>query len=188
MDTDFNLQNLLYLRQMREEALNLYDYCLTEGTAAPLMKFIEEQIALDPPPLLLLYEISDDIQQRILVLRENHFDVRHQVVKAVQDLYHADVSRIFPSDKLESYHLIDVNEIIAALQGQGISITDEEMVLLVNLLRKSRDTASQLQQDINLTEALQMMVLDWVQALTVTIAREYQPRLTDQFDTGTYLH
>ena len=188
MDTDFNLQNLLYLRQMREEALNLYDYCLTEGTAAPLIKFIEEQIALDPPPLLLLYEISDDIQQRILVLRENHFDVRHQVVKAVQDLYQADVSRIFPSDKLESYHLIDVNDIIGDLQGQGISITDEEMVLLVNLLRKSRDTASQLQQDIHLTEGLQMMVHDWVQALTITIARDYQPRFDDPFNTDSYLH
>lgn len=188
MDTDFNLQNLLYLRQMREEALNLYDYCLTEGTAAPLIKFIEEQISLDPPPLLLLYEISDDIQQRILVLRENHFDVRHQVVKAVQDLYQADVSRIFPSDKLESYHLIEVNEIIGDLQGQGISITDEEMVLLVNLLRKSRDTASQLQQDIHLTEGLQTMMHDWVQALTITIARDYQPHFTDPFNTDSYLH
>lgn len=188
MDSDFNLQHLLYLRQMREEALNLYDYCLTEGTAAPLMKFIEEQIALDPPPLLLLYEISDDIQQRILVLRENHFDVRHQVVKAVQDLYHADVSQIFPSSKIDNYHLIDVNDIIAGIQGQGISITDEEMVLLVNLIRKSRDTASQLQQDIILTEGLQTMVHDWVQALTITIAREYQPRLNDQFNTESLLH
>lgn len=188
MDSDFNLQNLLYLRQLREEALNLYDYCLTEGTATPLMKFIEEQIALDPPPLLLLYEISDDIQQRILILRENHFDVRHQVVKAVQELYHADVAQIFPAEKMSSYHLLEVNDVIDGIQSQGINITDEEMVLLVNLLRKSRDTALQLQKDISLTEALQTMVHDWVQALTIIMARDYQPRLNDQFNTGSFLH
>jgi hypothetical protein len=189
MDSDFNLQSLLHLKQMREEALNLYDYCLTEGSAAPLVEFIETQIALDPPPLLLLYEISDDIQQRMLILHDNHFDVRHQVMRAVKNLYEADTSQIFSPVQMENYHLMDVNEVIEGLTAQGIEIADEEIVLLVNLLRKSRDTATQLQKDILMTEGLQLLVHDWLKALTVTIARDYyQPYLTDPFNTGSFLH
>lgn len=171
--SDMNFRALMELRKMREEALELYDYCLAEGNVGPLEHFIEDQLAIEPPPLLLLYEISDDIQQRFLALKENHYDVRNQVIHVLQDLFKADVTGIFPADRLESYHLLDEKQVLEALIEQGIKVNDEEKTLLEQLVRRSRQTASQLQNDIQLTESVQKMVIDWVNAFTAIFAKDY---------------
>lgn len=173
--SDLNLRTLLHLKRMREEALELYDYCLAEGNVGPMIHFIEEQIAADPPPLLLLYEIADDIQQRFLSLRENHFDVRHQVLQALHNLYQIDIDTIIPHERLER---LEADEIIELLLGHGASVNDDEQDVLRRLIDQSRETAVQLKEDIRLTASVQEMVMDWVSALATSAAREYTVNLT----------
>jgi hypothetical protein len=171
--SDLNLRTLMELKRMRDEALELYDYCLAEGNIGPLQQFIEEQLALDPPPLLLLYEIADDIRLRVLTLREHYYDVRNQVVHVLRDMFHIDVGQIIPSDADIKTHPIDETTIMAILQSNGTQINDEERILLVELFQQAGQTASQLQQDIQITQTLQDMVLDWITAFAALSAREY---------------
>jgi hypothetical protein len=173
MEADFNFRIMMYFKKMREEALELYDYCLAEGSVEPLMSFLEELIAINTAPLNFLYEIADDIQQRFVALRENHYDVRHQVVRAIQTLYQADVSLLFPPDDLDNYHLTEADTVLAGLMAQGIAVDEEERDLLQRLIRQSCQTALQLQEDIELTEDLQAIVSDWLLALSGTVARQY---------------
>jgi hypothetical protein len=182
--SELSLRALLQLKKMREEALELYDYCLAEGNPGPMINFIEEQIALDPPPLLLLYEIADDIQQRFMSLRENQFDVRHQVVQIFNDLYDMDVAVFFTEEKLEA---LTPQEAIDLLETNGAEIADDEKALLQRLINQSRDTAAQLGEDIRLTESVQEMVMDWALALASTVARDYSHSLTLEPPT-TILH
>lgn len=174
-----NFHSLLELKRLCEEALTLYDYCLTEGDPEPLSHFIEEKLAEEPPPLLLLYEIADELHQRLVTLQEHLYDVQQQLVAVLQEMYQTDVARLLLPDRLGLDQLIDEEAILHVLSEQGITIVDEERPLLRQMIRRALATADRLQRDVQLTITIQDMVVDWVNALVPPAvrsrARDFDP-------------
>ncbi len=161
------------LNQLRVQALDLFDRCLTEGNPAPVVSFIERQVMGDPPHLQLLREFAEDLQQRLLSLRGNHFDIRERIVRTFAEGYGVDISALLPLNALAQYHLIAPQQVLDYTRQHAASITDNDLILLGKLLDVSIRTAERLQRDIKLTTELQTLVMDWLDALSSTVGRRY---------------
>lgn len=178
---DFNAMDLASLAEMnylRLEAMDLFERCLTDGNAAYLEAFIEEQISYDPPRLEVLREVSEDLHQRLLSLREYHLDVTQRVWVTLRDDFGLDSQNPFDHQSLS------VGQFMKQLQREIPSLTHNEQVILTRMLEASLTTSNQLRGDINLTEQLYNYVLDWVDGLNATFARRFwangrQNRYTD---------
>lgn len=169
--THTDLLSMLELNHLRLEAINLYDRCLAEGNLLPLERFIEQQLAYDPPQIQLLTDIANDLQQRLLTLKAYHFDIRQKIVVMFEEMYRLDVTHLMPADRLDDYHLLQPERVLMYVIEQGVSIQEDERMVLLEVLRASRETAGRLYEDVLLTEKLHDMILDWIYALTVNSAR-----------------
>jgi hypothetical protein len=164
---------------MRAEAMDLFERCLTEGKPDCLETFIEQQILQEPPRLQLLQDIAEDLHQRLLSLREYHFDVRDRVLRALRDDFKVDISPLAPSNAVESYHLMQLADAVDSIRAQNLNLTDQDEVLLDNMLEASVEMAAQLQGDIGMTEQLHRYIVDWLNGLHVISARR---AWTEQWD------
>src|SRR5215813_12055956 len=72
---------------LRLEAMDLFERCLTEGKPDFLEAFVERQIMQEPPRLELLREVADELHQRLIGLREHHFDVRERAVRTLREKF-----------------------------------------------------------------------------------------------------
>ncbi len=158
---------------LRLEAMDLFERCLTEGRSDSLMNFIETQIACDPPRLDLLQQIAEDLHQRLLSLREYHFDVRDRVLRTLRNDFHADLSKFAPPNALDTYHLLELDSMMNYITFQNPRLSSQEMALLRKVLDASLEMASQLRDDVLMTERLFLCLVDWIDALTVTEVRRY---------------
>ncbi|NDJ84314.1 MAG: hypothetical protein GYB66_00370 [Chloroflexi bacterium] len=165
------LMSDLKLDYLRDKALELYDYCLAEGHPAYITQFIERQLAATPPPLSLLEMLADEMQQRLVTLRENHFDLREKIVKVFSQQYQFDITPLVPADQLEAYHRVDAQAILNYASRQGVQLSTHEQDQLSRIITVSRDTARQLQSDIKLTANIHQMLLDWLYALSIRTVR-----------------
>jgi hypothetical protein len=162
------LASLAELNYLRLEAMDLFERCLTEGSPDSLEAFIEEQISKDPPRLELLREVGEDLHQRLLALREYHYDVLARVWGTLSQDFGMQAD-----SQLERHHMLDVQIVIRQLQADNPNLTQQDRVLLQKMLDTSLSTAAQLREDICMTEALYGYVMDWVDGLNATVARRY---------------
>ncbi len=162
---------LVELDQLRVEALDLYDRCLVENNPMQVIHFIERQLSHTPPRIQLLRHIADDVQQRLFSLREYHFDLREKIIKTFDEIYEVDVTPLMPPDQLETYHTVAPQAFLDYAIMQGLEVDSQEKMLLVEMIQTSRDIASQLQSDIQLTSTLHTMIQEWINALSATTAR-----------------
>lgn len=158
---------------LRNQALDLFDRCLMDSNTAPIIAFIERQIAHEPPDLEFLRDLSDDLQQRLLSLRAYHYDVRNNIVALFKSDYNLDITPIMPAGALAAYHLLDPQGVLAYVEHQGVTLTADEMLLLRELITASVEGAAHLQADIQLTTDLLEMVLDWLDAMCTATGRNY---------------
>jgi hypothetical protein len=166
----FSLAELNYLRL---EAMDLFERCLTEGSPDHLMSFIEQQIVQEPPRLDLLNDVAEDLHQRLLGLREYHFDVRDRVLRTLRLDFQVDLTPLAPPDALAQYHLMDVDAAIQLLHQQNPQLSPREHDLLRQVLEASFEMASQLYHDVEMTETLFLYVLDWADGLSATAAQQF---------------
>src|SRR5687767_14620351 len=110
----------------RQEALNLYDHALSDGNPVPFHRFLEQYLAMSPPPFDLLYDIADDLQHRQIALRAYYFDVRDGILQAFQRMYQMDITLFSPSTQLYRYHLLDAPSLLEYMQQRGIFLSDGE--------------------------------------------------------------
>ncbi len=162
------LASLAELNYFRLEAMDLFERCLTEGSGGALETFIEEQISKEPPRLELLREVGEDLYQRLLSLREYHYDVLERVWAALQQDFGLAMKEPFDHRQMP-----DATLILQQLQAANPDLTHEEAVLLQKMLDTSLEAAAQLQHDVQMTEYLHGYILDWVEGLNATIARRY---------------
>ncbi len=158
---------------LRIEAMQLFEQCLTNGDTAAMTAFIERQLLHEPPRLQLLRDMADDLQQRLLSLREYHFDVRERVVSTLNESYHVDIAPLAPPAQLEEYHHLTAEQILTFVQTQGVALSEDETTLLRKMVDASLQMAAQLNSDIRLTIQLHTMVIDWLDGINATIARQY---------------
>jgi hypothetical protein len=136
-----------------------------------LQTFIEQQILLEPPRLQLLRDISEDLHQRLLALREYHFDVRDRVMRTLRDDFKVDITPLAPANALESYHQLSLDEAVQTICEQNPNLTDQDAVLLHNMLQASVEMAAQLYGDIAMTDHLHAYILDWLNGLNAMVMR-----------------
>ncbi len=187
---DFRAMGLFsYAEQsyLRLEAMDLFERCLTEGKSDCLEAFIEQQIVQEPPRLQLLQDIAEALHQRLLSLREYHFDVRDRVLHALRDDFNVDIAPLVPANALESYHLTQLNDAVHTIRQHNPNLTDQDEVLLHNMLEASVEMAAQLHGDITMTEHLHKLIVDWLSGLHVMAARRLWAANWDN-DPGEHLH
>lgn len=170
-----DLQSLSELKHLRLKAMRLFEEGLTNGDQATLVEFIERQLIQDPPRLHLLRDIADDLQQRLLSLREHHFDVRERVVSALNEGYGIDISSLAPPNRLETYHLLKQADIAAYIRHHGDDLPDDELAILGKMIAASLEMAEQLYNDIQTTSYLHNLVLDWLEGMRAVTARRQWP-------------
>ena len=169
----FGLFSLAEHHYLRLEAMDLFERGLTEGCADYLMAFVEQQITHEPPRLELLQEIAEDLHQRLLALRESHFDVRDRVLQTLRNDFQVDLSQIAPADAVNKYHLLNLDHILHYALNQNPQLSLQDRFLLRKILEASLNMASQLSADVEMTQGLFVYIMDWADGLSVATARHY---------------
>lgn len=169
----FALFSLAEQNYLRLEAMDLFERCLTEGCPDYLTAFIEQQLTQEPPRIELLQDVAQDLHQRLLGLREYHFDVRDRVLRTLRNDFQVDLSDIAPSDALARYHLLNPEHVLQYACNQNPHLKSRDQYMLRKILEASLDMASQLSADIEMTEDLFSFVMDWSDGLSTTAARRY---------------
>lgn len=160
------------LTTLRLEAIQLLEDGLSSGDVSDVTRFIERQLGQDPPFLLLLTELTDDIYQRLNVLYEQHADVREQVVRVLREEYGADITRLAPPAALDQYHHLTMGQILRVVSRES-SDAAEDLPLLACVISASLDKAAELQQKIELTDQVLRLLDDWLDGISVTTSRRY---------------
>jgi hypothetical protein len=163
---EIGLFSLATFQTMRLEALDLFDRCLAESKPEHLERFLEQQVAQDPPPLELLSQIAEDVHQRLLTLRQQHFDARDHFRRTLQHQYGFDVSPFFPADPLE-YHRLNLDEALRFIGDRNPDIRP----MVRQLLQDALANATRLYVEMTLAEHLYTYVMDWLMALHIVSVR-----------------
>ena len=164
------LSSLAELNYMRLEAMDLFDYCLTEGKPDRLMNFIEQQIAQEPPRLELLREVCEDLHERLMGLHDNYLDVWQRTLDSLRRDFGLKIGKDRAS---KPFYKFDVNTIIQQMHESDCDISEYDEALLRRMLTVSFETATQLRADITMTERMYLYICDWVDGLNATVARRY---------------
>ncbi|NLX11464.1 MAG: hypothetical protein GXY36_17610 [Chloroflexi bacterium] len=171
--TPAGLFSLAEQNHLRMEGMHLFEQGLTSGDTSGFVAFVEALIVQEPPRLQLLHDLAEDLQQRLLSLREYHFDVRERVIRTLQDNYRIDLTPLTPPDALERYHLLAAGDVMAFAAAQGTTFETADLPLVRKMVEASLQMAAQLHQDIQSTARLHQMVLDWFDAMSATVGRQY---------------
>lgn len=184
-----DLMSLSEMNHLRLKAMRLFEDCLTNGDDQALVDFIESQLVQDPPQLHLLRDVADDLQQRLLSLREHHFDVRERVVRMLSESYDIDITPLAPPNKLETYHYLKLQDVTAYIQQHSEDVGGDELTMLEKMVSASIETAAQLQRDVKMAAHLHRLVVDWLEGISTVTARRHWPSsggmFSEQAETST---
>lgn len=158
---------------LRLEAMDLFERCLTEGSPDFLMAFIEQQLTENPPRLELLEQVAEDLHQRLLGLREYHFEVRNRMLQTLRNDFQVDLGEIAPPDALDQYHQLTPEQILQQVHKQNPRLSTQEKTVLRRVIDASLDMAKQLYHDKEMTEGFLDVIWDWTDGLSVIVARHY---------------
>lgn len=166
---DLGLFSLATFQTMRLEALDLFDRSLAESNARYLEKFLEQQMAQEIVPLELLSQIAEDVHQRLVSLRQRHFEMRDQIRLSVLQQYHIDLSTLLPNDPFE-YHQFNLDEALVFL-GANANLTEENQQSLRTTLQEALEQGEKLYAETALAEHLYNFITDWWMALHIVSVR-----------------
>ena len=164
---ELGLYSLATFQTLRLEALDLFDRSLAEGKAEFMERFLEQQVAREPPALELLSQIAEDVHQRLLTLHQRHFDARDQLRRTFQQKYGLDLTPFLPADPLE-YHHLNLEEALSFFSQQP-HLGEENP--LRQLLQEELASAAQLYGELSLAEQLYTYLMDWLMALHIVSVR-----------------
>ncbi len=162
--------SLAAFQTLRIEALDLFDRSLAEGKLEYLERFLELQVAQEPPSLELLSQIAEDVHQRLLALRQRHFDARDAMRLALEHQFGFDLSPFLAVDPLE-YHRLNLEEVLDFARPQLTHLSEDSRSLLRNMLQEALIGATRLFEEISVAEYLHRYLTDWLMALHIVTAR-----------------
>ncbi len=177
--------SLAAFQTLRLEALDLFDRCLTERKPEYLEHFLERQIAQEMPPLELLSQVAEDVHQRLLTLKQRHFEVCDQVRWSLEHQYGIVPALFVPTDLLE-YPWGKLDDFLHAIGCKEVRLSEESRRSLSAELKEARDAAAQLRADVRLADYLYSYLMDWLLALHVVTARGARTDLEIHENTLTH--
>lgn len=167
------LSAMAELNYLRLEAMDLFERCLTEGRPAFLEAFIEEQISQNPPRLDVLRDVAEDLHQRLLSLREYHFDVVERTAQTLSDDFGVTLKLDAHASPQGGESPLAPAHVLPLMRNLNPSLNSGDEALVRRMLEMSAETAAQLREDIHMAEALFMYISDWVDGLSATAARRF---------------
>jgi hypothetical protein len=157
---------------LRAEAFAIFDRCLAEDNPAPIVAFIQAQLIDEPPQLLVLSELADELHNKLTTLRSAHLDVRSRVIRVLAQDYKIDLSALLTATQLAHFHELDPQWLLAHIQAQRGS-SPKETKAMRRLLTASMQAGARLHRQIAVAAALYDMVRDWYTALSAAVSRQY---------------
>lgn len=156
---------------LTEQALDLFDRCLTEGDPEPITAFIQRQVIVEPPDLDLFRRLVDALQQRILSLRTSLYTLREEVLAVFKGNFDIDLSSSIPIDNSGNYSLMTPDQFLMQVLDKLADTTPEQAKALLELGMNAIESYDRLQEDIELAVDLQEMILDWLEVLATVESR-----------------
>ena len=148
----------------RLEAFHRYEQCLADGRPLLLEGFVENLLLESPPPLDLLQDIIDDLQNHLMTLRQQHFDLRERIVESLKSIYQVDITPLTPTKRWDDYYLLDAEQVVTMVKHAGFDLSEDEAIILRDMIESSTHICTGLVFDIDLTERLCQMIHDWLVA------------------------
>jgi hypothetical protein len=164
------LFSLATFQTLRLEALDLLDRSLAENRAEYLEHFLEYQVAQKPPPLELLSQIAEDVHQRLLGLRQRHFDARDEMRLTLQRQYGLDLAPFLPTDPVE-YHRLNLEAALVFFTQSQPTLSEDSRRILREILEEALASAAQLYAEMAVANRLYTYLMDWLMALHVVTVR-----------------
>lgn len=169
------------------QALELLNRCLAENNFSPIVAFVEQQVASEAPQIALLREFAEGVEQRLMFLRVHYFDVRQTVIKTFADQYGVDITDLMPAQEATRYHEIMPQQVLTHARTLRDTLSETDLGQLNDLLSRSAETTTLLHSEIQSVTALQMMLLDWVSALSADTSRRFWPKFEPALGQWTLL-
>jgi hypothetical protein len=163
---DFNFDDIQFLRQ---EAIDLYERALTDQDVAPMLQFLQKHLAQNPPPVQLFREMSDELHQRLIALREQYFETRNRLLHKIKLRYDVDLTPLVAPPP-EMFLQLPIDEWANIICAQKPLDKDGEAKLR-KLLKASHNISAQVFNDVQITETLHQYIVDWLMALGAENAR-----------------
>jgi hypothetical protein len=148
---------------------DLYERCIQLGSAETMLKFIEEQIAQNPPRTSVLRELCDELRQKLLALHEQYFESRDRVLYIIRTRFALDLNPLL-APKPEVYHQLPIDELINGIVQQK-PLDKEDETRLRRILKVSHVMAAQVYNDASITEQIHDAIDEWLRALATQNAR-----------------
>lgn len=158
---------------LRLQALDLFDRCLDQGSLTPIMSFIEEMLADEPPALDSLRSLAGDLQQRLFVLRTKLYNVRDKLVSTLTTDFALDVTPLMPAEALIRLHLVAADQVMDFAQMHNQHLNPHELGTLQDMITSAISVAASIHRDVEITQSLHMLILDWLDAFSAVASREY---------------
>jgi hypothetical protein len=156
---------------LRTQAMDLYERCLTEGTPDYLIRFVESQLIGKPPPLGLLYGLTEDLHQCWVTLHEHLFDIRNQLLHTLWSNYQVDLNTLGIVHSLDEYHLIDPDQLMASIAHHYASLSKQDLIHIRKEITTSLTVGYQIYGDTVMTTQMMRFVQDWAEGLGIDQVR-----------------
>ncbi|MEZ4666760.1 MAG: hypothetical protein R3E39_02365 [Anaerolineae bacterium] len=159
---------------LRAEAMELYERCLTEGKAIFLEEFVHQQILSNPPRFNLLLHIAGDVQQQIITLSQSLLEIRTGLVSHVLKKYQIDLNHVEPVISTGDSTQFCPADMLDYLR-QNLSLDSVDFSSLELLFQTAHLTVEQLNDDIIMSQYLLELIVDWVDSLSIDSFRHNWP-------------
>lgn len=167
---EIGLFSLATFQTLRLEALDLFDRSLSEGNPEFLERFVQRQVAQEFAPLELLSQVAEDVHQRLLKLRQRHFESRDDMRRTLLYQYGLDLAPFLPEDPVE-YHRLNLDAALSFFSRQQGYAGDDINLNLRHLLQDAQASAARLYAEVMLADSLYTYLMDWLMALHVVSVR-----------------
>lgn len=178
-----NAQDIFSLvehNQLRTQAMDLYERCLTEGKPDYLISFVERQLLCEPPPLELLYDLLQDLHQRWVTLREHLFDTRNRLLNGLWSNYQIDLNPSGIVHSLDEFHLIDPDQLLVSIRRDYPALSKHDLKQVRKEIATSLAVGYQLHSDAIMTTRMIRFVQDWAAGLCTDEVRRAWVNLPGQ--------
>jgi hypothetical protein len=109
-----------------------------------------------------MQDIIHDLQNHLITLRQQHFDLRERVLASLQSIYQVDITPLTPTKRWDDYHLLEAEQVITLVNRAGFTLNEEEASILSDMIDSSTHICAGLVIDIMLTEQMCQMIHDWL--------------------------
>lgn len=174
---------------LRMEATLILERCLSEEDSGLFERFIEAQIAQEIPPVALMRELADDLNQRVQSCRQRLFDLRENMSRDLKKLTGIDLNSFYTAQDLEYWLLQLMVGCYPQVESRIATAPVECKLEVFDLMTRTQETATSVVRQQAMFEHLYDALMDWTLALgAVSVRTAWQAALNDHFVQNIWMN